>query len=98
MSLEFIKRKEYMATKEIDSKLFKGISVLVASKIYKEIDASGTKLILYKDGKAVDASTVLDILALDADENSKIKIIVYGDNKDKVIENVSEILTNGAGI
>ena len=77
-----------MATREIEFKSFKGISVLVASRIYKEMDASGTKVILYKDKESADASSVLDVLALGADENSKLKIIVYGDNEDKIIQNV----------
>ena len=87
-----------MATQEIEAKSFKGISVLIASKIYKEVNASGSKAIFYKDGQSADASSVVDILALGADENSKIKVIVYGDDEEKTIKNVSEILMDGAGI
>jgi len=87
-----------MATKEINNKSFKGISVLAASRIYKEIYASGSTAILYKDTEGIYASSVLDILALGADENSKIKVIVYGDDEEKILQNVSEILMDGAGI
>lgn len=87
-----------MATNVIKSESFKGISVLVASRIYHEINASGSSGIVYKDGESAHASSVLDLLALGADENSKIKVIIYGDNEDKVIKNVTEILMDGAGI
>jgi phosphotransferase system HPr (HPr) family protein len=87
-----------MATKVIKVESFKGISVLAASRIYKEMDASGSKAFLYKDNEAADASSVLDILALGADENSKLKVIVYGENEEKIVENVTEILIDGAGI
>jgi phosphotransferase system HPr (HPr) family protein len=87
-----------MATKVIQADLFQGISVLMASKIYKEINASGATGILYKDEKSADAASVVDVLALGADKNSKIKIIVYGNNEDKIVSNISEILMDGAGI
>ena len=87
-----------MATKTIKSKSFKGISLLVALRISKEIDASHSKVLLFKDGESVDASNVLDVLALGADENSNIKVIVYGKDEEKVIQQVTEILIDGAGI
>ena len=87
-----------MATRQIEAESFKGISVLAASKIYKEIDASGSAVILYNGGQSAYASCVLDVLALGADKNSRIKVIAYGDNEDRIINNVSEILTDGAGI
>ena len=65
-----------MATKQIEIKSFRGISVLVAARISKEINASGSKAILYKNNESADASSVLNVLALGADEESKIKVIV----------------------
>ena len=51
-----------------------------------------------KDGQTADASSILDLLLLGAGENSKIQVTVDGENEEKAIENVSEILIDGAGI
>jgi|GEM_PF-4927294 len=87
-----------MATKEIEIRSNEGISLRIAAKIYKEIDTSGSKVILYKDGESADASSVIDVLALGVEENSRIKVVAFGNNEQRVIENVTEILTDGAGI
>ena len=87
-----------MAIKELEIKINKGLSLSSAVKIYKVIDAVDSSIIFYKDGHSVDASSVIDVLALGIEKDSKIKVIVHGHKAQEMIENVSEILIDGAGI
>ena len=70
----------------------------VAAKIVQANKDSKTKVIFSKDGQTADANSILELLLLGAGENSKIQVTVDGDNEQKAIQDVSEILIDGAGI
>ncbi len=87
-----------MITKEIEIKAPHGLHLRVAAQIVKANKDSKDKVIFYKDGKAADASSILELLLLGAGENSKIQVTVDGQDEHKTIVSVSEILMDGAGI
>lgn len=87
-----------MIIKEIEIKAPHGLHLRVAAKIVQVNKNSKAKIIFTKDGQTADASSILELLLLGAGENSKIGITVDGENEQKTIENVSEILIDGAGI
>lgn len=87
-----------MISKEIEIKAPHGLHLRVAAQIVKANKDSETKVRFLKDGQTADASSILELLLLGAGENSKIQVTVDGGNEQRVIENVSEILIDGAGI
>ena len=87
-----------MISKEIEIKAPHGLHLRVAAKIVQANKDSKTKIIFLKDGQVADASSILELLLLGAGENSRIQVTVDGENEEKTIENVSEILIDGAGI
>ena len=87
-----------MINKEIEIRTPHGLHLRVAAKIVKANTDSKTRVIFIKDGKTADASSILELLLLGAQENSKIQVTVEGGDEQKVIQNVSEILIDGAGI
>ena len=87
-----------MISKEIEITAPHGLHLRVAAKIVKANSGTKTKIIFTKDGQTADASSILELLLLGAAENSKIQVTVEGENEQKAIENVSEILIDGAGI
>ncbi len=87
-----------MISKEIEIKTPHGLHLRVAAKIVEANKGSKTKVTFLKDGKMADASSILGLLLLGAGENSMIQVTVDGENEQKAIEKVSEILIDGAGI
>ena len=87
-----------MINKEIEIKTPHGIHLRVAAKIVQANKDSKTKIIFTKDGQTADANSILELLLLGAGENSRIQVTVVGDNEQVAIQNVSEILIDGAGI
>ncbi len=87
-----------MINKEIEIKAPHGLHLRVAAQIVQVNKDFKTKVIFTKDGQTADASSILELLLLGAGENSKIQVTVEGGNEQIVIQNVSEILIDGAGI
>jgi phosphocarrier protein HPr len=87
-----------MITKEIEIKAPHGLHLRVAAKIVQSNKDPKTKIVFIKDGQTADASSILELLLLGAEEKSTIRVTVDGENEQKAIENVSEILIDGAGI
>ena len=87
-----------MINKEIEITTPHGLHLRVSAKIVKANKDSETKVVFIKDGQTADASSILELLLLGAGENSKIQVTVDGGNEQMAIQNVSEILIDGAGI
>jgi phosphotransferase system HPr (HPr) family protein len=87
-----------MITKEIEITASHGLHLRVAAQIVKATQNSQAKITFIKDGKVADASSIMELLFLGAQENSTVQVIVDGQNEQKAIKDVSEILIDGAGI
>jgi phosphocarrier protein HPr len=94
----FLTKDIKMITKEIEIKTPHGLHLRVAAQIVQANKGSKTKVIFLKDGQIADASSILALLLLGAGESSKIHVTVDGENEQKVIQDVTEILVDGAGI
>ncbi len=87
-----------MIRKEIEIKAPHGLHLRVAAKIVRANKDSKTKVMFIKDGQIADASSILELLLLGAGENSRVHVTVDGEDEQIAIQNVSEILIDGAGI
>ena len=87
-----------MISKEIEIRAPHGLHLRVAAEIVKAHKDSKAKITFTKDGKTADAASILELLLLGAGENSVINVTVEGENEHKAINQVSEILIDGAGI
>ena len=87
-----------MISKEIEIKAPHGLHLRVAAQIVQVHKDSKTKIVFLKDGQKADASSILELLLLGAGENSKIQVTADGEDEQKAIQDVSEILVDGAGI
>ena len=87
-----------MVNKEIEIKNPNGLHLRVAARIVEINNISKDRIIFTKDGQTADASSIMELLLLGAGPNSRIQISVDGANEHQTIENVSEILIDGAGI
>lgn len=87
-----------MAIKEIEVKTTTSLSFSDAVRISKEINSDNSAVIFYKDGRSVDASSVVDVLVLEIEKDSKVKVIGHGNNIYNVMEKITDILIDGAGI
>ena len=87
-----------MISKDIEVKARHGLHLRVAAKIVEMIKDSNTKITFSKDGLSADAKSILELLLLGAVEKSIIQVTVDGEDEEKTIENVSDILIDGAGI
>ncbi|MEI7998695.1 MAG: HPr family phosphocarrier protein [Candidatus Omnitrophota bacterium] len=87
-----------MQTKEVEIKAPHGLHLRVAAQIVRQTKNSQAKIVFYKDGKKANAASILELLVLAAPENSVVKITAVGKDEHKAIQEVSEILTDGAGI
>ena len=87
-----------MIRREIEIRAPHGLHLRVAAKIVHANKGSKAKVIFLKDGQRADASSILDLLLLGAGENSKVQVTVDGEEEQKIIQNVVEILIDGAGI
>ena len=87
-----------MQTKQIEIKTPHGLHLRVAAQIVKAGKDSKAKITFTKDGQKADASSIMELLLLGAGENSTIHITVDGQDEHKALQNVTEILIDGAGI
>ena len=87
-----------MISKEIEIKAPHGLHLRVAAKIVQANKDSKAKVVFTKDGQSADANSILELLLLGAGENSTIHVTVEGEDEQKAIADVSEILIDGAGI
>jgi len=87
-----------MISKEIEIRTPHGLHLRVAAKIVQANKDSKAKVVFTKDGQTADASSILELLLLGAEEHSRVRVTVDGIDEQKAIQNMSEILIDGAGI
>jgi len=95
--INFLKDTD-MINKEIEIRTPHGLHLRVAAKIVQANKDSKTRIMFTKDGQTADASSILELLLLGAGEKSKIQVTVDGEDEHKAIQDVTEILIDGAGI
>jgi len=76
----------------------KGLHMRCAAEVVQTAKKYESKIILCKDCKFADSCSILQILTLSASKGTEIEIIANGPDEKYAIEEISQLLTNGAGI
>ncbi len=77
---------------EIVNKL--GLHARAAAKLVHTAGRFGCDVTLVKEGDAVDAKSILGLMALGAAQGTKISVICDGEDEADAIEAVSELIEN----
>lgn len=75
-----------------------GIHLRVASAIVQRIKRFKSRVLISKDGKDAQADSILELMMLEATENSNVRVSAQGEDEDKVVKSLGEFFTDGAGI
>ncbi len=87
-----------MRTKQIKLALPNGLHMRVASKLVVISKNFKSRVVLCKDDSAAELNSILQLMVLGAERGSEIRIIVEGEDELCAINEVCNILTDGAGI
>ncbi len=71
-----------------------GLHARAAAKLVHTAGRFGCDVTLVREGEAVDAKSILGLMALGAAQGTKISIICHGDDEVEAIEAVSWLIDN----
>lgn len=71
-----------------------GLHARAAAKLVHTAGRFGCNVTLVKEGEAVDAKSILGLMALGAAKGAKISIICDGVDESEAIEAISELIEN----
>ena len=77
---------------EISNRL--GLHARAAAKLVHTAGRFGCDVTLIKDGEAVDAKSILGLMAIGAAQGSKISIVCDGEDEAKAMDAVSRLIEN----
>jgi len=75
-----------------------GIHARVAAKIVELTNKYNADVFIIKDGKEVNAKSILEILMLAVQKGEKVTIKAYGVDAERVVQEISNFLDNGSGV
>jgi len=81
-----------MAEKTVRVASSHGLHARPASLFTQAAAASGLDVTIAKDGKSVNASSILSVISLGVNHNDEVTIAAEGDGADDVIATLTEIL------
>ena len=87
-----------MISKEITIKTPHGLHLRVAAKIVRAVKQGTSKITFYKGGKKADTRSILDLLVLEATQDSPITVVVEGGDEQNALQRMELVLIDGAGI
>lgn len=87
-----------MKTVDIQVRVAHGIHLRVASGIAQLIKDLKAKVYISKGEQKARADSILELVLLEATENSKIRVTAEGVDEVKAIAKIEEFFTDGAGI
>ena len=87
-----------MITEQVKVENQHGIHMRVASRIVEIARENNCRIELYKDGVKADASSILELLILEATRNSTLTVVAMGENEGKSVNEIRLLLIDGAGI
>ena len=77
---------------EISNRL--GLHARAAAKLVHTAGRYGCSVTLVKEGEAVDAKSILGLMALGAAQGTKISIVCDGADEDEAMAAISELIEN----
>lgn len=87
-----------MITKTVKVEIPEGIHMRIAAKIVEILKQNKGRLEFYKNGIKADARSVLELLILEATYHSSVTVTAEGQNEEKMINDITLLLMDGAGI
>lgn len=76
----------------------KGLHLRMAAKIVQRSKDFKSRIMFCKDCKYADGCSILQLLLLEATKDSQLRIVAIGEDEKKVIQELSGLFTDGAGI
>lgn len=87
-----------MLSKIITVHNFHGMHLRVAAQVFQAARCHRAKITFYKDGKKASAQSILELLILEATPNSRITVVVEGQEERAALRHIEMIFMDGAGI
>ena len=81
-----------MVTKEIEVKLKTGLQARPAALFVQEANRYSADIFLEKDGKKVNAKSIMGLMSLAVGSGVSINIIADGEDEDKAIDALSHFI------
>lgn len=87
-----------MITKTVKVEIPNGIHMRIAAKIVEISKQNKGRMDFYKNGIKADARSILELLTLEATYHSSLTITAEGQSEKKMVDDVTLLLMDGAGI
>ncbi len=75
-----------------------GLHLRVAAQIVQKSRDYKSRIIVCKGYTRAQVTSILDLLLLGAEKGTELRIIAEGEDEKQAIHDISEVLTDGAGI
>ncbi len=87
-----------MQTKLIRVSTENGLHLRIAARIVELCKRYKSTVVLCKDSEYAEGHSILQLLELAATKGSEVRVIVVGEDEERVIRELPEMFTDGAGI
>ncbi len=74
-----------------------GLHARPASKLVRTVTNSNSQVYIIKDGKRINARSILNLMLLDAGYGTNLKIEVTGEDEDEVLAQLIELIVGKFG-
>ncbi len=71
-----------------------GLHARPASKLVKLVSTSKCDVNMIKNGQRVNAKSILGVLLLQAEQGSTISVEIEGEDEDKLVEDIQNLINN----
>lgn len=89
---------EPMKTKDIIINAPNGLHLRVAARLVNQSREIQSKVRILKGSTQASLNSIFDLLFLAAERGAEVRIVAEGADEDQAVEDVSQILMDGAGI
>ncbi|MFA4888735.1 MAG: HPr family phosphocarrier protein [Candidatus Omnitrophota bacterium] len=75
-----------------------GLHLRMAARLVQKSKDFKSRIMFCKDCKFADGYSILQLLLLEATKDSQLRIVAVGEDEDRVIQELTGLFTDGAGI
>lgn len=83
-----------MAEKEVKVGLKSGLQARLAAQFVQEANRFSSDIFIEKDGKKVNAKSIMGLMSLAAGTGASIKLIAEGPDEEEAIDTLAEFVEN----
>lgn len=84
-----------MAEKDVTVKLKSGLQARPAAQFVQEANRFSSDIFIEKDGKKVNAKSIMGLMSLAAGSGAAIKLIAEGPDEEDALKKLAEFVENG---